>query len=347
LAEARFMHSFKLILVLFFAGLLSGLSGCAVFKSGKKPVELEIRYNDGNYINYGKNFPVEIYVKYSNGKEKEVTGKDELTVTAAGAFYGNGYVQIDAYPKKITSNQIKISATYTKDEVTLKDEVTIPFNYKGDIEIAFTGRQGSNGSTGENGVTPLLFRDGKEGGSGGPGGDGGSGDNLTLYVWKDSMEFYYIRVNNLTTSQTYIYKIKKSDYRFHMNVSGGQGGTGGKGGQGGDGKDGSNNNNKLKAPGNGGMGGTGGIGGTGGKGGNIYVFIHPNAAEIQHIFTCNNFGGSGGYGGEGGSGGRGGTPLEGQTAGSAGVNGSKGTSGYNGAAGDVFTILIENFDIEY
>lgn len=341
------MQLIKKIIPFLFAGLLMSLLSCSVFKSGKKPVELEIRYNDGNYINYGKYFQVEFYVKYSNGKEKEVTGKDELSVNTAGASYSNGYVYIDGLPTKISSNQVKISASYVKDEITLKDEVTIPFNYKGDIEISFTGRQGSTGSSGENGATPLLFRDGKEGGSGGIGGDGGPGDNLTLYVWKDSMEFYYIRVNNLSTSQTYIYKIKKTGYRFHMNVSGGQGGTGGKGGSGGDGKDGSNSNNKVKAPGNGGMGGNGGIGGTGGKGGNVYIFIHPSAADIQQIFSCYNYGGSGGYGGDGGNGGRGGTPLEGQTAGSAGPQGSKGASGYNGANGDVFTILVENFDIEY
>ncbi|MBK9192658.1 MAG: hypothetical protein IPM77_14830 [Crocinitomicaceae bacterium] len=86
---------------LLFAALSLSLSTCAVFKSGKKPVELEIRYNDGNYVNYGKTFPVEFYVKYSNGKEKEVTGKDELTVNTAGAFYSNGYIHIDGLPKKL------------------------------------------------------------------------------------------------------------------------------------------------------------------------------------------------------------------------------------------------------
>lgn len=336
------LNRFVLMLLLIFIA-----TSCAVFQGNKKPVGLELRYNKAAFINYGYAFEVNSILMYSNGKEKDVTGKDELKITVQGGSYNRGWVSIEQYPKKLSSNLIRISATYIKDKTNLTQTIEIPFNYKGDVELNFKGRQGSSGEKGTKGSTPLLFRDGNTGGDGGLGGDGFPGDNLTVYVWKDSGDFYFIKVNNLSTSQNYIYKIKNEGYGFKFNVNGGQGGTGGDGGDGGDGKDGSNNNNKLKAPGNGGPGGTGGMGGTGGNGGSVYIFVHPNASEIQSKFAVYNFGGSGGNGGDGGNGGKAGRPLEGQAAGNAGAKGQNGSGGYNGSNGDVFQIIVEAFDIEY
>jgi hypothetical protein len=322
-------------------------TSCAVFQGNKKAVALELRYNKAAYINYGYTVELNSFLIYNNGKEKDVTNKDELKVNVQGAFYGNGAFRIYEYPKKLSTNLVRVSATYQKDDVNLSASLDIPFNYKGDIELSFIGKNGSTGEKGSKGSTPLLFRDGNVGGDGGIGGDGFAGDNLTVYVWKDSGDFYFIKVNNLTTSQNYIYKIKNEGYGFKFKVNGGQGGRGGDGGDGGDGKDGSNNNNKLKAPGNGGKGGIGGTGGTGGRGGSVYIFVHPSASDIQSKFAVYNFGGYGGNGGEGGDGGKAGTPLTGQAAGSAGAKGQNGASGYNGSNGDVVQILVEEFDIEY
>ncbi|MBK7129734.1 MAG: hypothetical protein IPM74_05490 [Crocinitomicaceae bacterium] len=339
------MNKLKLLFLL--CGLIFLFNGCAIFGGGKKPVALELRYDQNAYINYGYSFNLEAVLIYNNGKEKEVTTKDETEIKVEGAYYSYGRITIDKYPRKLSSNLIRVHATYKKDEVNFVQDIEIPFNYKGEIELDFRGKQGSTGIQGENGGTALLFRDGKDGGTGGIGGDGFTGDNLTVYVWKDSGDFYFIKVNNLTTSVSYMYKMKSSGYPFRLNVSGGQGGSGGDGGSGGEGKDGSNNNNKIKLPGNGGRGGMGGVGGTGGKGGNVYVFIHPNAEDFRQKISCYNYGGPGGYGGKGGSGGRGGRPLEGQTAGTNGGDGTPGQRGYDGAPGDVFSVLVEEFDIEY
>jgi hypothetical protein len=322
-------------------------TSCAVFQGNKKPVALELRYNKAAFINYGYSVELNSILIYSNGKEKDVTNKDELKVTVQGAFYTKGSFRIDNYPKKLSTNLIRVSASYVKDDVNLSASLEIPFNYKGDVQLNFAGKSGSSGEKGSKGSTPLLFRDGNTGGDGTVGGEGFAGDNLTVYVWKDSGDFYFIKVNNLTSSQNYIYKIKNEGYGFKFNVNGGPGGNGGDGGDGGDGKDGSNNNNKLKAPGNGGPGGTGGLGGTGGRGGSVYIFVHPNASDIQYKFAVYNFGGSGGSGGAGGDGGKPGTPLTGQAAGNAGTKGQNGSGGYSGANGDVVQILVEEFDIEY
>jgi hypothetical protein len=327
--------------------LIFVLSGCALLKGNKKPVKLVLRYSSEANINYGSSFNLETFIIYSNNKEKEVTGKDELTIGISGASYRkNGTVSIDSYPTKLSSNTISVSASYVKEDISLQTQIDIPFNYKGNIQLHFDGRDGEKGTTGDKGSTALLFRDGKEGGVGGNGTSGSSGDNLTVYVWKDSVDFYFFKVQNLKTSVTYIYKIKDRGYSFSLNATGGQGGKGGEGGNGGDGKDGSVSDDKVKDPGDGGKGGMGGNGGNGGNGGDVYVFIHPNAADIQPRVTTSNYGGTAGAGGDGGKGGKAGTPATGQTAASDGTAGASGTGGYSGSNGN-FQVLVEAFDIEY
>lgn len=324
------------------------LGGCSLFKSGKKPVRIEIQYDRNAFINYGHSFYVKTYLIFSNGKEKNITGKDELTVTCSGGqYYNNGLITLDNYPQKLTSNTVSLKAVYQNGETTLASSLNIPFNYKGDVTLNFSGSPGEAGIKGSNGTTALLFRDGKDGDSGGTGSNGAPGNDITAHIWKDSVDFYYLRIKNLATSKTFIYKSKLTNYGFSIDISGGQGGQGGDGGEGGPGKDGSKTDNKVKEPGNGGNGGSGGMGGSGGKGGSAYVFIHPNAADFQPYIRINNRGGNGGLPGNGGAGGKPGTPLEGQTAASAGSSGTAGVSGYSGYNGDVLQILIEEFDIEY
>ena len=338
------MKSVSLIVTL---ALVLVLPGCSMFKGNKKPVKLELRYESTATINYGCSFDLKSYILYSNGKEKEVTGKDELEVNVSGADYRkNGKVTIDAYPKKLSTNTISVQASYTKDDINLQAQLVIPFNYHGDISLNFFGSNGTQGTTGEKGGTALLFRDGKEGGTGGNGNLGGNGDNLTVYIWKDSIDYYFIRVHNLTSTQKYIYKVKKLDYYLFLRSAGGNGGQGGEGGEGGPGKDGSVTEDKVKEPGDGGKGGQGGNGGNGGNGGDVYVFIHTNAAEVKDHISVLNYGGNGGAAGTGGKAGKAGTPVTGQVAGTDGAKGIDGSSGYNGNSGNT-QLIIEAFDIEY
>jgi hypothetical protein len=338
--------SFKGILVLAVVALLCTLNSCRILKGGKKPVRLELRYSPEAFINYGYSFNLEAYVIYSNGKEKEVTGKDGFSLQIVGATYSSGMVVIENYPRTVSENIIKITGKYVNDDANLIHAIDIPFNYKGVVTVFLGGSVGSQGIPGADGGTALLLRDGKTGEPGMPGGRGSDGHNLTVYIWKDNLEFYRIKVLDLTTNQTYYYKTNNPDYGFTFDVSGGRGGTGGTGGAGGNGKDGVSTDKKTKLPGNGGTGGAGGVGGQGGNGGNVYVFIHPNAAPIESKISAYLYGGQGGYGGDGGKGGRGGSPLEGQAAGATGSGGSGGLGGMPGNPGTVFQVLVENFDVE-
>jgi len=321
------------------------LNSCSGFKQNKTPQSLVIRYSKNAAINYGASFDVKACVIFAHGKEKDMTGKEELDIKIEGAIYTRGKVRIENYPESLTPNVIKIWATYSKNETTLTAFEEIPFNYKSTVQVDFRGKNGATGNKGSNGSTPVLFRDGKDGDSGGTGNDGESGDNLTVYVWKDSIDFYFIKVTNLTNDKKYIYKIKDEGFGFRFDVTGGNGGNGGVGGDGGKGKDGSSTDSNNKRPGNGGRGGVGGTGGNGGSGGSVYIFIHPNAAEMQGKIIAYNFGGNGGIGGNGGKGGKAGAPAAGQS-GTDGQEGAKGLNGYKGGQG-TFTIIVEEFDIEY
>lgn len=330
-----------------FLFLLSVLiSACAIFKGGKKEVtDISIEYDKTKAINYGYKLPIKIIANYSNGKQKDVTSKDELTVKIKGAKYTRGAIYCYSNPSSFQSDTIFLDATYQKDDKTFTKSLVLPFNYKGSLNFKYNGASGDKGETGRKGSTSLIFRNGKAGGAGLAGYDGAVGHDLTVFIWKE-VTLYYIKIYDMTADKTYYYKANDNTTSYSFNVNGGQGGQGGDGGEGGDGKDGKATEKKTKLPGNGGDGGIGGPGGNGGKGGNIYIFIHPNAAAFQNKITTNNNGGAAGSGGNGGKGGKAGTPLEGQSAKSAGYNGAKGINGLTGANGDVINIEIQQFDTE-
>lgn len=323
------------------------LSACGIAKGGKKATGIEFIYDNNLSINYGYSFDFDTYLIFSNGKQKKVTGKDELQIDIEGASYRNGVIYCNDYPTSFQDDKIKVKATYSYKEKIFTKEASFEFNYLGNLFMRFNGEEGQNGMDGSNGSSSLLFRWGTDGSDGGMGGKGGNGADLTVHVWKDlNTGLYKMKVFNLITNNTYYYKTADVPYEIRIFVNGGRGGKGGAGGNGGDGKDGKKTDKKTKDPGNGGNGGNGGMGGTGGDAGNVYIFVHPNAAEIQGRFRIYNEGGAGGDGGPGGRAGSGGKALEGQeaaTEGNAGIGGEGGVGGYSGG---VVEIVVEEFDIE-
>lgn len=333
--------------VFFTAVTLFFLAGCALFKGNKEIERLKFVYDANATINYGHSFSVKTMIVYKGGKEKEITSKKELQVTVKGASYNKGRIYIDGYPETLRSDTIYLSAEYIKDDKTYSLKEAIPFNYQGDLQIEFKGEKGANGSNGKSRSTPIIFRDGKDGEDGYEGEMGKNGDDLSVNIWKDPQTgLYRIKVMNLNTSKTYHYTYKDAGFGIRFDVNGGNGGDGGDGGDGSDGKDGEITEKKTKSPGDGGNGGNGGIGGTGGTGGTVYVFIHPNAKEIQNKIAVYNFGGSGGQAGEGGKAGDAGKPAEGQDEANPGVDGAPGAIGPDGLQGAPFQITVEDFDIE-
>ena len=324
------------------------LAGCNLFKGSKTPTGIEFKYNTSANINYGYSFSFKTVLVYSNGKTKNISGKEELDITIEGGDYNNGSISLPSYPTSFQKDTIKIEATYTNGDLVFKKSIAIPYNYKGDLKLDFSGNSGDDGEKGSNGGTSMIFGYGKDGDAGGQGKDGYNGSDLLVHIWKDEIsQLYFIRVTDINADKMYFFKNQDSGYGIKLDITGGKGGKGGNGGDGGDGKDGRIKKEKKKEPGDGGNGGSGGNGGNGGNGGSVYVFIHPNAAEIQSRIAIYNFGGEPGIGGNGGKAGLGGKPLEGQNAGTDGIAGNAGVPGVSGNTGEAYEISVEEFDIEY
>jgi len=335
----------KHFISLIFISLLA--ISCGTKKWGT-PTGIEVRYSRDAHINYGKSFKVQTYLKFDSGKEKEITGKSELELSSADANVSGSYLELSSYPTSFQEDTVHVLATYIKKELNFTTKKSIPYNYKGDLVLEFSGNQGANGTNGSNGSTPLLFKDGKDGGDGSPGDMGDIGHDISVHIYKKEEDnLYYLRVTDLNASAVYYFKNKDVGFPIKVYSKGGTGGAGGTGGDGGDGKDGKKTEKKDKDPGSGGSGGIGGDGGQGGNGGNVYVFIHPSAKEIKSRITAFLYGGDGGEAGVGGRGGKPGTPEEGQTAGTPGNDGANGNQGLQGIPGPPIQMSVEDFDIDF
>lgn len=323
------------------------LLSCGTKKLGE-PVGIELRYDKDAQINYGHSFKVSTFLKYSKGSEKDISEKSGIEYVVKGAKGSGNKISIDAYPLTFRKDTIFVTASYIKKDLNFTTTRAIPFNYKGDLELAFNGAQGEQGESGSDGGTALLFRDGRDGDPGLNGSNGENGHDITAHIYRNpENQLYYIRVTDLNTSKMFFYKTKDVGYPIKFFVNGGKGGSGGTGGEGGTGKDGKTTEKKTKLPGDGGNGGDGGMGGHGGSGGSVYVFIHPSAKEIQSRITAFA---TGGYPGDAGAGGKAGSPgssLEGQDEASPGIEGLPGSIGAMGAAGIGIQFSIEDFDIDF
>jgi hypothetical protein len=325
------------------------ISACSIFKGGNKTVtSISIQYDVTKPINYGYRLPIKVIANFSNGKTKDVTSKNDLSITVKGAKYTNGIIYCNSNPIGFQKDTIYLNASYTRNEKKYVQSLILPFNYKGGINLNHNGSKVGNAIDGEKAGTSLFFKHGKKGDVGLDGRAGGVGHDLTVFIWQE-LSLYYLKVYDMTTDKTYYYKANNNTKSYNFNICGGKGGQGGSGGQGGEGKDGTKTETKTKLPGTGGDGGNGGAGGNGGKGGSIYIFIHPSATGFQNKIYTNNIGGTAGKGGAGGKGGLSGTPLETLSKKNTvnnGRNGVDGIDGLIGASGDVINIEIQQFDIQ-
>ncbi len=307
--------------------------------------ELVLEYDSARPINYGYSFDIKILLKFSNGKTKNITRKKKLSIEVDGAELSRQTIKIPHYPTSFQEDIITIKAKYNHKSKIISNEWKIPYDYRGELIINFSGERGANGSKGSNGNTSMLLRHGKEGDNGLNGEDGENGNDISIYIWKEK-DLFFVKVINVKTEKSYFFKANDITSFVKFISNGGNGGSGGDGGNGGNGKNGELKDSKKRNPGSGGNGGNGGDGGTGGKGGNIYIFIHPTAQLIESKIQVFNQGGNGGNGGDAGKGGIAGKPLEGQSQPSNGNPGVPGNGGYGGLQGDVVHIEVLNFNIE-
>ncbi|MDA7802996.1 hypothetical protein N8987_00275 [Crocinitomix sp.] len=327
-------------------GILSAsfLMGCAILRGSADIKQISMVYDSNANINYNNTFPLDFYAVYADGKKKKISKRSDLIVTIINGLYTDGMLKITPRPEVLIEEIVTISATYITELDTFKISQSIPFNHKGYLVIPFSGANGLEGEEGDGKSTPLLLRDGKDGEDGLNGGNGEDGAYISVRIWKEnSSEFYRIEVSDLSNNTTYHYRFKNNGNSIHIEANGGSGGNGGDGGKGGNGKDGELSDDKTKAPGDAGNGGNGGIGGNGGS---VFIYLHPNAAELKEIISVYNMEGGAGLAGKKGLAGRTGNPDTDQEAAPEGIDGIDGQSGIAGQKGEPFQLFIEHFDFE-
>ncbi|MEO9533053.1 MAG: collagen-like protein [Crocinitomicaceae bacterium] len=323
------------------------LSSCGTARLGA-PQEISIKYDTKKDVHYGKTIPFSVYVKYEKGATKDVTKKSETTYVIEGGRISGEQIIVEDRPLSFEVDKVVVKATYTLKDEKLEKTITIPFNYKGDLIIDFSGEDGMDGEDGKNRGSALLSRDGKDGDDGGDGENGGDGNTISAYIYKDTINhFYKIKVSNIDDGKNYYYKTKDFSHKIKFLADAGHGGDGGDGGNAGDGKDAKVKEDKTKDAGDGGDGGNGGNGGNAGNAGSVFVFIHPSAYSLKEIISGSSNPGIPGVAGTAGEAGVAGTVLEGQEYKQDGVPGVPGFAGVHGSVGSGVMISVEDFDIDF
>ena len=245
----------------------------------------------------------------SRGKQIVIPGElishyfssEDVTITNTGRLRLN-------HSYLVRHDTAAISVTFLPGQPGSKT-LHIPVNYRGNLVLDYSGKNGSDGKYGEKGSRGIISGRrsdepglGQQGQNGPDGSDGKtmiinivpivntgvSSTGLALVVIKD--------YNNMPVDTV---KLELGSSRLTLYVNGGNGGKGGNGGDGGDGSDGST---RMAASYGqfGALGGMGGNGGNGGNGGTVILNIEKSMASFQDKISVINHGGAGGPGGKGG-----------------------------------------------
>lgn len=323
--------------------------------------EIVVEYDTTGSINYGSEIVFKFYWLNKKGKKKEFSRYEilkQFTLTAVNATWidhpekpGNSAtgqnpvysnmmgLRVTNKPGAFNVTDITFSIVFIKEngpEFSLAKRVRL--NYKGQLNLDFAGRNGTDGTKGDDKAAPLIFRDGKNGEDGTNGQPGEDGhlvdlkmkwvtDPATGKMWAEIIAF------DQKTNETHNYRTPYPENGIYINVSGGNGGNGGNGGDGSRGKHAKSVDGKITDPGNGGNGGKGGDGGNGGIGGSVNITVHPNASDMANYVIVINNGGAAGMGGNAGAAGKPGDSIAGSGTGREGTRGTIGNSGSMGMPG--------------
>lgn len=297
-----------------------------------KRIEVELAENQA--INYGVPIPSKVTAHMNDFTQVDITHNrnlNMLTILGRPASFSDSVVRFS------------IQVSGRKDAVYNQSDSLI-LNFKGPLNLNFSGANGLSGSSGSDANNPIIFSNGKSGSNGANGLNGNNGNNLLVYIWNASSYYHILVIDQIDANRSY-YKMKELN-QLTIFSNGGNGGIGGNGGNGSNGKDGEITSKKTREPGYGGDGGNGGNGGNGGDGGNVRLIVHTNALDIHKFVEIFSEPGIGGNAGSSGSGGTAGKPLSGQKAAPNGAGGNNGLNGFNGQNKGQIEILFQEFNFE-
>ena len=339
---------FFLILLILFIGVLNSLAQKSV--NIKKVNSIFLELNNNQNFNKGQTFDFKIMAKLKNGKIKEITEHKNLIIGGEGLEIKKENRILILPNDNCKQAKVMLNYALVKKGAVISDSQEVRFNYKGNIDLDYSGSIGENGEDGKNGIFKgAVFKDGSDGGNGASGASGENGKNIKLFMVQDTIsEAFKIKVLEINSKNLLCYLSKKQSPIVYINLSGGNGGKGGDGANGLDGDDAKiNSKGKEKRAGLGGNGGNGGTGGTGGDGGSAEVFLHQNVSNLSSNIKMSNNGGAPGNAGLGGGAGSGGKYLtEGAAqSGNQGLNGSLGENGLNGLP--VVFKVVTDYDFNF
>lgn len=317
--------------------LLASCQSDKLLLDNVESLSMETDHNE--ILNVGNNFSYTIFAELKTGEKRKV--KNDALIhfpdeKLADAGQHKARINKPLPDFNSTDFGFEIGLKIGSYEVSSPD--TLSLNFRGSIAAHWNGKNGANGTQPRASAATLFGRDGLDGRPGGNGRNGEEGRHFTGYLWENNEELRMLLVCD-STGTRYCYRSIQRDSVI-VDLSGGDAGNGSVGGTGGNGKDAKTG----KAQGNGGDGGVGGNGGHGGDGGSLLLFIHPNAAYMDHSINLINSGGKGGKPGMGGEPGKAGKAMSGSGSASDGVDGATGEAGKDGSDGPPLTISKVAFD---
>lgn len=243
----------------------------------------------------------------------------------------------------------------------LSKSLKVPVNYKGNLLLNYSGKNGPDGKNGENGEPGVLSGtraiDPEKGNDGHPGTNGDTGESFYIYLEPSRIpgsphpDLINLIIHDKTDMPLDTFRIDTSHSTLCFILNGGDGGNGGSGGDGGHGADGDQTLSFSHGH-PGALGGKGGNGGDGGNGGQVILYMNEKLESFHDRIQIFNHGGIGGHGGKmGKTGTRGITSLyrEGSSDKKAGrktqkdMSGIKGRDGKNGLDGPpIQTFVFKN-----
>lgn len=238
-------------------------------------------------------------LKSSKGKQIFISNKLLSKYFSSNEVYITSVGRVILKNTRFVKNDTATFKIQFLQDSSLSKIIKIPVNYRGTLNLNYSGKNGINGKNGEEGQAGTKRNCPTNGSDGSDGSNGENGDSLTFVFPilnqnpdnnKNLITIQVLDRNNISLD---VFKIDTNYSNVYISLQGGNGGFGGCGGDGGNGINGDRNNDMIFGQ-IGGLGGRGGSGGNGGNGGRATLKLQISIQSFLRKINVVNKGGKGG-----------------------------------------------------